>query len=216
MKTTINLLVLCLLLAGCYEAEDAADVNQDRIKLTYCTVFDGTHNTTKTQLDFRFGITPLRVSNSPQFQQNALFEQHDPIFGLHYSRLLEGSRDGTYRWRNEEGEILNNFVEALSFELINPPRRLRKRRAYTLEWNGEINRYSDDEFVVTITSQGITCSSHGGNSIEIYPSDIATLPTGPATMIVARNYAEPIDEGTEAGGSSEVTYQIEYEINIVE
>jgi len=198
--------------------EDASDVNQERISTTYCTVFNASRGYTKSLISFKFGYTPLRVSSTSYFRDQRLFEKKDIILGLHYSREVEGISDGTYEWMDATGEVYFNQVKAYSFNLIHPPSQLQKYRYYNFSWAGvEIPNFSGD-FHITIDSHvsGSPVGFDGGELLEIDSHQLDYLPTGRATMTISRNYSEPIDNRTQAGGESTVSFVREFEIIIVE
>ena len=205
-------------LCGCYTTEDAADVNQDRIKANYCTTFNGTRATTKSVINFRFGQTPLRVSHSPLFRDKKLYEKEDIIFGLHYAKTLDGIKSGNYEWTDENGTVYTNYVRAYSFSLPQPPSELKKFTYYKLNWQGEEIPYEEGNFTVSIKSleEHVTTSFSSGPLIEIHSDDLIDLPTGRARMTISRQHQEPVDEGTQAGGQSRVIFEQEYEILIID
>jgi len=218
MKKLLLPLLGLLCLCGCYDVEDAADVNQERIKATYCTVFNATRETTKSLISFKFGNTPLRVSNPLYFEELRLFEKENTIFGLHYSRQLDGFAAGTYQWTDEEGQVYQNFVETFGFDLTEEITELKKHTYYKLPWEGAQIPYEAGDFTITIESHvdHSICSFHAGELLEIESDQLHEIPVGKARMKISRNYSEPIDEGTQAGGDSDVSFVREYEISIVE
>ncbi|MCP4456974.1 MAG: hypothetical protein GY816_02945 [Cytophagales bacterium] len=212
------LLFALLAFSGCYMSEDASDVNQDRISTTYCTVFNASRDYTKSLISFKFGNTPLRVSNYSYFLDNRLFETKDIILGLHYSREIDGINDGSYEWTDETGKVYLNQVKAYSFDLIDPPSELKKYQYYMLGWDGaEIPEQAGD-FHISIESHvaGISEIFYVGERLELESSHLDNMPAGRATMTISRNYSEPIDERTQAGGESTVSFVREFEITIVE
>ena len=198
--TLAVLLLATLTFSGCYLTEDAADVNQERISTTYCTVFNASRDYTKSIISFKFGNTPLRLSNAMYFRNMRLFENEDFIWGLHYSRDVDGISDGTYEWTDENGEIYFNEVKAFSFNLTNPITEIEKYKYYNLEWTGDLIPFVAGDFYITIDSHvdGTKCTFYAGEQLEIESDKLDYLPIGPARMIISRNYSEPIDEGTQA------------------
>lgn len=217
MKSAI-LAILLTVLSGCYLSEDASDVNQERIKTSYSTVFNATRDYTKSVISFKFGYTSLRVSNPIYFRDMRLFEREDLILGLHYSRDVDGISNGLYEWTDEEGEVYLNTVKAFGFDLINEPTEFEKYRYYNLAWEGEEIPNQSGGFNIKIKSyvDGTSYSFHTGNSLELASNHLNNLPAGAARMTIFRNYSEQIDEETQAGGKSTVSFVREYEITIVE
>ena len=220
MKTPILLIYVGLLivLTGCYLTEDAADVNQERISVQYCTVFNGTRQSTSVETAFKFGHTPLHLSNPIYFENGQLFEKRNPISGIYYQRQLTGIRSGSYEWTDETGRVFNNQVELFTFVLVNPPNSLKKKTSTLINWEGDLIPYSQGTFSVTITSKitGVSCSFYLGETLRITPDHLDFLPAGEARFEIARKHSEPIDEGTQAGGDSWVSYVHELDINIIE
>ena len=220
MRSTILTitLVATLALSGCYLSEDASDVNQERIKTTYSTVFNATRDYTESLISFKFGHTPLQLSNPIYFRDMRLFETDDLLLGLHYSRDVDGIRNGIYEWTDEEGEIYRNTVKVFGFDLINEPTEFEKYRYYNLAWEGDVIPNQSGKFHIKIKSHvdGTSCSFHTGERLELASDHLLYLPAGPARMIISRKYSEQIDEGTQAGGKSTVSFVREYEITIVE
>ncbi len=220
MKALLLLLLssFILTISSCYTIEEADNVNQDRIATYYDTEFNATRNAMTTRLDFRFGQTPLRLNNPIFFEDYRLYEKSDVITGLHYKRQIHDVLEGYYQWTDETGKDYINLIELFDFDLAHPVSNLQKGKYYDLPWQGDQIPYGNGYFVITIQSfeNGLTCVFNVGNKIEILPEHLTSLPTGPATLIISRKYSEPIDEGTQAGGESTVSYKREYEITITE
>lgn len=212
------LIIAILTLGSCYTTEDAADVNQERIRANYCTTFNGTRNTTKSVISFRFGQTPLRVSNPMYFRDKKLYEKEDIIFGLHYSRKMDVLKSGTYEWTDENGVPYTNYVRAYPFSLVNIVSELKKFTYYKLPWQGEDIPYESGNFTISVTSleENVTVTFSSGELIEIHSDDLMEIPTGRARMTISRHHEESVDEGTQAGGKSSVIFEQEYEILIID
>jgi len=214
----VLLAISILTFSGCYLTEDAADVNQERINATYCTVFNATRGYTKSILAFKFGNTPLRLSNAMYFRNKRLYEEDDIIWGLHYARDVDGINNGTYEWTDENGHVYFNEVPVFGFELENEPQAFKKHQYYDLAWIGDQIPYEAGEFSIQFDSHvdGRIYSFHSGRRLEIESDYLDHLPSGRATLTLSRNYSEPIDEGTQAGGESGVSFVREYEITITD
>jgi hypothetical protein len=217
MKKLLLTVLTLILLGGCTEYEDAADVNQERIQADYCTIFNGTRETTKAMMFFKFGYTPLKMSRAMYYEKERLFEQEDFLNGLHYSRELNGIVEDGYQWTDEEGTMYANKVKAYSFKLREEITELQKHRYYKLPWKGKEIPYEAGSFRITIESQvdHSIHSFHAGELLEIESTDLDEVPTGKALMTISRDYHEPVDQSTAAGGSSGVSYVLEFNIRIV-
>ncbi len=211
-------IVLLSVLASCYSVEDAADVNQERIQTFYHTEFNATRATTQATLGFRFGQTPLKVSNPIYFEAVNLREKKDIIAGLHYTRKLDGLFEGEYEWTDETGQVYFNQVPVYAYHLQEPVTTLKKYTYYKLPWEGDQLSKGNDDFVITVESHvdGTICSFNTGDLIEIHSDHLINLPTGAARLTISRNYSETIDDRTPAGGESKVAFVREYEIEITE
>ncbi len=217
---SLPLLILPLVLtslSGCYSVEDAANVNQDRIRAEYCTVFNGTYGTTKAVINFRFGQTPLRLSNPMYFAAKRLSEQQDILFGLHYARTLDGVATGSYEWTDENGVSYHNEVQPYAFELTQPITELQKFTYYKLAWTGQQIPYENGDFTITLTSleSNYTVSFSAGELLEIHSDNLENMPDGRARMTIARQHSESVDETTQAGGHSTVSFERVYVIRII-
>jgi hypothetical protein len=213
----LTLLLVLTALSGCYTAENAEDVNQDRIKTNYETVFNATRKTTTATIHFRFGQTPLRLSNPMYYANKRLQETKDIIFGLHYTRTVDGIGTETYEWTNEQGDTYRNSVKPYSFDLHQPVKELKKYTYYKLPWTGQEIPDGSAEFSITVMSlvENVTTTFTSGHLIEIHSDNLDILPAGRARMTIARKHNEPIDERTEAGGRSTISFEREYEIVII-
>ena len=107
-------------------------------------------------------------------------------------------------------------MEVFSFDLTSPLTRLSKTTSHNLAWEGDLIPYGNGHFSITITSKvdGTSCTFGGNDSLEILPEHLELIPVGDAHMRISRCHAEPIDEGTQAGGESMVSFVREYEIGI--
>lgn len=217
MKLTTLLLLLTSILAfeGCYTIEDADDVNQERIQANYCTVFNGTRGFMKTRIDFRFGQTPLRMDHPIYFEGLRLYEEQDLITGLHYSREIESVIEGTYEWSDETGLGYFNRVKPYAFDLTTDVSVLEKGKSYVFDWTGEQVPFGH-KFFISIESSVDYHSAHfyTDDILKLDAHDLLSLPDGAAVMTISRNYSEPVDEGTQAGGESDVSFVMEYNIVI--
>ena len=217
-STLILLFFSLLTFIGCYTVEDASDVNQDRIKANYCTIFNGTHQTTKSVISFRFGQTPLRVSNPMYYTNQRLHEKEDLIFGLHYSRQHNGIKNGDYEWTDENGSTYSNSVRAYPFSLLQSITELKKYTYYNLNWEGEEIPYEAGSFTISVNSleDHTTVTFTTGELIEIHSDDLTSLPLGRAIVTISRHHKEPVEQRTPAGGKSTVIFEREYEILIID
>ena len=216
--TLILLLAAISIFTGCYTTEDAADVNQDRISVTYCTVFNETRGYTKSVIYFKFGQTNLRLSNAMYYRSQRLYEEDNILWGLHYARDVDQVTTGSYEWTDENGVVYNNNVVPYGFQLTQAPTSIQRNKFYDLAWTGDEIPYGDGKFTISVESRTQThIKSFGGQKqLKIEPEDLVDFPLGAATMTISRNYSEPIDEGTQAGGESGVSFIREYDITITD
>lgn len=203
---------------GCYSVEDAADVNQDRIKVNYHTVFKADREITEATIHFRFGQTPLRLSQPMYFKEKRLQEQEDIIFGLHYSRTLDDYSKGLYIWMDENGKEYKNEVKPYGFSLNEPIKQLQKYTYYKFPWTGQEIPYEAGTFRIAIESleEYAIVSFDSGEHIEIHADKLDILPVGRARMTIARKYSEPVEDPTKAGGCSTVSFEREFQVSIID
>jgi len=215
--TLISLLLTFLSFTGCYSVEDAADVNQERIKVNYHTIFNADRNTTEATIHFLFGQTPLRLSQPMYFKEKRLHEQDDILFGLHYRRDIDTLSKGVYEWTDENGVVYQNEVKPFSFSLNEPVTQLKKYTYYKLPWSGKEIPYEAGAFRITVESLETyaIASFDSGELIEIHSDDLEIIPSGRARLTIARQHTEPVDVRTEAGGRSTVSFEREFEISII-
>jgi hypothetical protein len=172
----------------------------------------------KSVISFRFGQTPLKLSNPMYFRDKKLYEKKNLIFGLHYARQLDGASNGQYEWTDENGATYSNQVDIYPFDLIMPITQLKKGHYYKLSWEGAVIPYEAGKFSITIKSYADNSSTtfSAGELLEIEPEYTQNIPSGKARISISRNHEEPVDEGTQAGGKSSVSYIREYEILIID
>lgn len=203
-------------LTGCYSEEDAADVNQDRIKANYSTTFNLTKRTTEACIQFLFGQTPLRLSNPMYYKEAKLHETDNWLLGLHYARKMDGKAEGTYEWTDENGRTFTHAVIRYDWDLADVPATLEKYTYYKLSWNGEDIPHQAGEFAITLESrvQNHTLYFTTGELIEIHSDKLSNFPSGDALMRISRDYTLPVQDKTEAGARSQVSVQREWLIRI--
>ena len=104
------------------------------------------------------------------------------------------------------------------FQLTQAPTSIQRNKFYDLAWTGDEIPYGDGKFTISVESRTQThIKSFGGQKqLKIEPEDLVDFPLGAATMTISRNYSEPIDEGTQAGGESGVSFIREYDITITD
>jgi hypothetical protein len=220
MKTTL----LCLLFAsfatfiGCIETENAADVNQDRIKTEYYTTFNASKNKTNSMIIFKFGSTTLKVSNPPYYNTSQLKRDKNILQGTYYWREVSGTTGGSYEWTDENGKVYVNAVVPYAFQLTTPPTQLKKNTYYQLDWTGQAIPNQTGSFTIKIANSGgspsVTFTS--GQLIEIEADDLISLNAGSARMEITREYNDPVDEKTQAGGTSKICFVREYNVTILD
>ncbi len=212
------LITVSVAFSGCFTSENASDVNQEKISTFYQTEFFATRDYTKSLISFKFGTTPLKISNATYYRDFQLSQNSDIILGLHYAKEVDGIKDGSYEWTDEDGKTYTNNVKVFSFDLSNPIQEIEKYKYYNLSWNGDDIPNGSADFYITITSHesSMMTTFYAGESLEIESDKLDDLPIGLANMKISRNHSETIDEKTQAGGKSSVSFIREYEITITE
>lgn len=231
-----NKLLLIYLLAialpftftSCEDAEDANDVNQDRIYTRYELNYNENTDITTARANFRFGgstgtLLELTNGGTVSFNNDELTEWVEPITNITwYKKDYAGYvNTGTFSYTDIDG---NTFENTVSGDVVNFPTitQVDRTQAFTFTWVG--NALAQDEEIwlwINGVNEGdaqlFTQNADGASDMILGQNQLEQVALGTSDWVMERVWRSDVLDAPGAGGILRIGYKpTNIQVEIVE